>query len=215
MLKVWGRRNSGNVQKVMWLVGELGLTHDHIPAGGAYGRLQSEEFGKLNPNRRVPVIEDGDLVVWESDAILRYLAAKYGAPAFWPDDPGVRSLADRWMVWSLVEWQPAFLGGVFWGFYRTPEAHRDWASINRSLAHCADLLQIVEGALEGRDYLAGDQLTLADIPLGTTLYRYYRLEIARPKLPRVEAWRERLEARPAYRQHVMVPFHDLKGKLAS
>ncbi len=214
MLKVWGRRNSQNVQKVMWLVGELDLAHEHVPAGGAFGRLSDPEFSALNPNRLVPVIEDEGLPVWESHTILRYLAAKYGGPLYWPLDAGKRSTFDRWMDWSQALWQPAFLTGVFWGLYRTPEPQRDWTAIRRSIARCAELMEIVEGVLEGRAYLAGDRFTIGDIPLGSTLYRYFELEIDRPSLPRVEAWYDRLKARPAYQQHVLIPFDDLKGKLS-
>jgi glutathione S-transferase len=214
MLKVWGRRNSQNVQKVMWLIGELGLPHEHIPAGGDFGRLSDPEFGGLNPNRLVPVIEDDGLVVWESHAILRYLAARYGGLAYWPADPGERSAFDRWMDWGQALWQPAFLTGIFWGFYRTPEHQRDRNAINRSMALCSELMQIVEGVLHERKFLAGDSFTIGDIPLGATLYRYFELEIDRPSLPGVEAWYHRLRTRSAYREHVVVPFDDLKGKLA-
>ena len=214
MLKVWGRRNSQNVQKVMWLVGELGLPHEHIPAGGAFGRLSEPDFGALNPNRTVPVIEDGGVVVWESHAILRYLAAKYGGEAYWPADPGERSQFDRWLDWAQAQWQPAFLTGVFWGFYRTPEHQRDLKAVGRSLARCSELLGLVDRALEGRAYLAGDRFTIGDIPLGSCLYRYFELDIERPALPRVEAWYAALASRPAYQEHVMIPFGDLKGRLA-
>ena len=214
MLKVWGRRNSQNVQKVMWLVGELGLAHEHVSAGGSFGRLSDADFGALNPNRLVPVIEDGGTTIWESHAIVRYLAATYGGPEFWPEDPAARSAFDRWMDWAQAMWQPAFLTGVFWGFYRTPDAQRDWKGINRSIALCAELMQIVEAELATRPYLAGDRFTIGDIPLGATLYRYFELEIDRPSLPRVGAWYERLQSRPAYRQHVMIPFDDLRGRLA-
>ncbi len=214
MLKVWGRRNSQNVQKVMWLVGELDLAHEHIDAGGSFGRLSEAEFGALNPNRLVPVIQDNGLSVWESHAILRYLAARYGGRRYWPDDAAERSVFDRWMDWCQAAWQPAFLTGVFWGLYRTPESQRDWNSIRRSIGLCSRLMQIVEGVLEERPFLAGDRFTLGDIPLGATLYRYFELEIDRPALPAVEAWYARLKARPAYREHVMIPFDDLKGRLS-
>ena len=214
MLKVWGRRNSQNVQKVMWLVGELGLPHEHIPAGGSFGRLSDPEFGALNPNRLVPVIEDGGTTVWESHSILRYLAATYGGPELWPEGPGARSDFDRWMDWAQALWQPAFLTGVFWGLYRTPESQRDLKTIDRSIALCAELMQIVDAELATRPYLAGDRFTIGDIPLGSTLYRYFTLEIERPPLPNVEAWYERLRSRPAYCEHVMIPFDDLEGRLA-
>ncbi|HEX7948610.1 MAG TPA: glutathione S-transferase family protein [Phenylobacterium sp.] len=214
MLKVWGRRNSQNVQKVLWLVRELGLAHEHVPAGGAFGRLSDPDFGALNPNRTVPVIEDDGVVVWESHAILRYLAARYGGDAWWPADPAERSDFDRWLDWAQAQWQPAFLSGVFWGFYRTPEAQRDAKAIARSLARTTELLHLVERQLQGRAYLTADHLTLGDVPLGSCLYRYFELEIERPDLPRVAAWYARLTERPGYREHVMLPFDDLKGRLA-
>jgi glutathione S-transferase len=214
MLKVWGRRNSLNVQKVMWLVGELQLAHEHVPVGGPFGGLAEPRFRTLNPNGLVPVVEDGDLVVWESHAILRYLAARYGGARYWPPDAGERSQFDRWMDWCQAHWQPAFSTGVFWGYYRTPEGDRDLVSVRRSVAQCAELMVLVERALEGRRFLAGDDLSLGDIPLGASLYRYFDLDIDRPPLPRVEAWYARLAERPAYREHVTVPYADLKGRLA-
>ncbi len=116
MLKVWGRRNSFNVQKVLWLIGELGLAHEHIPAGGDFRRLNELSFRALNPHGRVPVIEDGDLAVWESHAILRYLAARYDQSGLWSADPAERARVDSWMDWSQATLQPDFLMGIFWGF---------------------------------------------------------------------------------------------------
>ena len=214
MLKIWGRRNSLNVQKVMWLVGELGLEHEHVPAGGPFGLTSSDAYGALNPNRLVPVIEDGANAIWESHTILRYLAARYGGRRYWPANAARRSRFDRWMDWTLAHWQPAFSTGVFWGYYRTPEAKRDWPSIHRAIAQCGELLGIVEAALDDHPFLAGADLSLGDITLGASMYRYHTLDIERPRLPRVEAWCERLADRPAYREHVMVPYEDLKGRLA-
>jgi glutathione S-transferase len=214
MLKVWGRRNSLNVQKVMWLIGELQLPHEHVPLGGAFGGLADRRFKAMNPNGLVPVVQDGERVVWETHTILRYLAARYGGSGYWPGDAGERSDYDRWMDWCQAHWQPAFSTGVFWGYYRTPEADRDWASVNRSIALCSELMQIVEGVLVDRPFLAGDHFSLGDIPLGASLFRYFGLDIDRPPLPRVQAWYARLASRPAYRAHVMVPYDDLKGRLA-
>lgn len=213
MLTVWGRRNSFNVQKVMWLIGELNLAHEHIPAGGSFGRLDDPRFLAMNPHGRVPVIDDAGTVVWESHAILRYLAARFGGAQFWPSDPGERSQADRWMDWAQTTLQPAFLTEVFWGFYRTPEDRRDWPAINQGIARCARSFQLLDRWLEGRHFLCGDRLSLADLPIGTSLYRYFELEIDRPPAPNVEAWYRRLQERDAYREHVMVPFSDLYGRL--
>jgi len=214
LLKVWGRRNSFNVQKVMWLIGELGLAHEHIDAGGPFGGLDTPEFRAMNPHGRVPVIDDGGVIVWESHAILRYLAARYGAGRFWIEDPATRSQADQWIEWSQTALQPDFLNGVFWAFYRTPEAQRNLPVIERNVAQCARLFRLLDKHLAAKAYLCGDEITLADVPAGTTLYRYFELEIERPDVPNVEAWYRRLCERPAYRTHVMVPFDDLKGRLA-
>jgi glutathione S-transferase len=213
MLKVWGRRSSFNVQKVMWLIGELGLTHQHIPAGGDFGRKDEPAFRAMNPHGRVPVLQDGDLAVWESHAILRYLAARYSPGDLWPDDLAVRARQDGWMDWSQTALQPAFLMGVFWGYYRTPEARRDWPAIRESLDQCTAYFQLLDGIVATRPFLLGDSLTLADIPAGTSLYRYFELDIDRPALPNVTAWYERLQQRPAYREHVMIPFPELRGRL--
>jgi glutathione S-transferase len=213
MLRVWGRRSAFNVQKVMWLVGELGLEHEHIPLGGDFGGRDAPAFLAMNPHGLVPVIDDGGTVVWESHAILRYLAARYAPERFWPEDPAARSQWDRWLE-AGRGLQEDFLNGVFWGFYRTPEPQRDWPAIRRALARSGEWLAILDRQLEGRAYLLGDELTLADIPGGALLYRWFELEIERPDLPNISAWYERLKARPAYAEHVMIPFGELEGRLA-
>jgi glutathione S-transferase len=212
MLKVWGRHSAANVQKVMWLIGELGIDHEHIPCGGVHGGLDHPAFLALNPNGLVPVIDDDGAVVWESHAILRYLAARYGADRFWSDDPYSRSLFDRWLDWCR-SFQQDFLDGVFWGFYRTPEAERNWPAIHQAITRSGEWLAILDQELEGRPFILGAELSLADVPVGALLYRYFGLEIERPTLPNVEALYERLKARPSYQQHVMVPFEELRGRL--
>jgi glutathione S-transferase len=214
MLKVWGRRSSFNVQKVMWLVGELQLAHEHVPVGGSFGGLDTREFLAKNPHGRIPVIEDDDgTVVWESHAILRYLAARHPARGFWSDDPGARSRFDRWMDWSQTSLQPDFLGGVFWGCYRTPEPQRDWPAIRSAVERCAKHFRLLDAVLGGQRFLLGETLSLADITIGTALYRYFELDIDRPSVPNVEAWYRRLQERSPYREHVMIPFDELRGRL--
>ena len=213
MIEVWGRRNSFNVQKVMWLVGELGLPHRHVPAGGGFGGLDSLAFRAMNPHGRVPVLADGGTVVWESHAILRYLAARDPESRFWPADPAARAPVDGWMDWSQTALQPDFLMGVFWGFYRTPEPLRDTAAVAAKVAACAAHFRLLDGILAGRPFLCGERPSLADIAAGTALYRYFGLEIERPSVPNVEAWYRRLQQRPAYREHVMLPFDNLRGRL--
>jgi glutathione S-transferase len=214
MLRVWGRRSSANVQKVLWLVGELGLPHEHIPAGGEFGGLDDPAFRAMNPHGKVPVIADGAVVVWESHAILRYLAAVHGADRFWSADPSARAPVDGWTDWAQTALQPAFLGGVFWGGYRTPKAQRDAVAVARAVEQTAHCLTLVDDQLADRPFVVGEALSLADIAVGTHLYRYFELDIDRPALPRLRAWYARLGDRPAYREHVMVPFAELEGRLA-
>ncbi|HBI22255.1 MAG TPA: glutathione S-transferase [Legionella sp.] len=212
-LTIWGRRNSFNVQKVMWLIAELDLPHLFIPTGGSYGGLDSPTFLAMNPHGRVPVINDNGHVVWESHAILRYLAAKFGQGNFWSDNIQVRSTYDQWMDWSQTALQPDFLTGIFWGYYRTPPAERNLAAIQTSLMHCNAHFHLLNHLLEKKQFIGGDSISLADITIGTTLYRYFELDIQRPSLHNVEAWYERLQTRKAYREHVMIPFDDMKGRL--
>jgi len=211
MLRIWGRKNSINVQKVMWAVGELGLSQERIDAGGQFGGLNTDAFGKMNPNRRVPVIEDGGVVIWESHAILRYLAAKYGGGSLWPVDAAARSQCDMWMDWTLADLQSAFIG-LFWSFWRTPEPQRNLRLIQQQLTRSNVLFQLLDKHLDGRKFITGDQLTMGDIPAGAQLYRYFNLSIERPALPNVQAWYARLRERDSYRTNVMISFEDLKGR---
>jgi glutathione S-transferase len=204
MLKVWGRTNSINVQKVMWTLGELGQAHERVDVGGAFGGLETAAFAALNPNRLIPVLEDGDTVVWESNAIVRYLAARYAADGLWPTDPGARAEADRWMDWQLTTLQPA-ISPVFWGLVRTPPERRDIGAIEAGAARTADAMAILDAALSNRRFVAGDGLTMGDIPVGCVAWRYHQLDIARPPLPHLERWFGELQTREAYRRHVMLP----------
>ena len=210
MLKVWGRASSFNVQKAMWAIGELGLDAERIDAGGRFGGLDTPDYLAMNPNGRIPVLDHDGVVVWESHSIVRYLAATFGRGTLWAEDPAERSLADRWMDWTAATLQPAFMD-IFWGYYRTPEPKRDWPVIRRGIDGCKRLYGILDRHLATQRFVAGDHLTLGDIPVGATLYRYFELDLPRPSLPNVEAYYARLQDRPAYRPHVMVPFDELKG----
>lgn len=212
MLKVWGRRNSFNVQKVMWTLGELGLAHRHVEVGGSFGGLDQPDFLAMNPHGRVPVIDDGGLVLWESHSIVRYLAARYGQGRLSAADLGQRARQERWMDWMLATLQRDFTD-LFWGYYRTPEPQRDGAKVRALIARCGDHFRLLDRELAARDYLEGGSLSIADIAVGTALYRYFELDVDRPSVPQVEAWYARLRERPAYRTHVMIPFADLRGRL--
>ena len=204
MVRIWGRTSSINVQKVMWTVAELGLPHERIDAGGPFGGLDGPEYAGLNPNRLIPVLQDGATVVWESNAIVRYLAGRYGSGGLWPEDAGARSEADRWMDWQLTTLQPA-ITPIFWGLIRTPPEQRDLGLIAASAERLGQAMTILDGHLADRPFVAGDALTMGDIPVGCACWRYANLAIARPELPNILAYRARLEARPGYRAHVMLP----------
>lgn len=211
-LTLWGRRSAFNVQKVLWLLDEIGLEHRQLDAGGDFGGLDTPEFLALNPHGKVPVIDDQGSIVWESHTILRYLAARHAPGRFWDADPARQSLADRWLDWAQVTLQPAFFA-VFRGYFRTPEDQRDWTAIGRAQEQASQLYHLLDRHLADRPYLAGDRFTIADIPAGTTLFRYFALDLDRPSFPHVEAWYARLSGRPAYRTHVQLPFDELKGRL--
>ena len=210
MLKVWGRANSANVQKVMWAIAELGLPHQRIDAGAAYGKLDTPEYGAMNPNRLVPVLDDNGFILWESNAIVRYLCETYGRGTLASQDRHEFARADQWMEWNATSIQPEVIGTCFLGFIRTAAADRNLAAIEAAAKRAGDRFALLNAHLAIRPYVAGTRLTMADIPLGTMMYRYYTLPIARPSLPNVEAWYARLAARPAYSANVMIEYASLK-----
>ena len=212
-IKFYGRATSDNVQKARWMLAETGQPYEHVELGGRFGGLDDPAFLKLNPHGKVPVLRDGETVVWESNAIVRYLAAAYCAGAIWPQDPAARANADQWMEWAQTRLYPDS-NRLFWLSVRTPEADQDHGKISATLEKLKGYYDILERQLEGRDYVAGNQLTIADIPTGATLYRYFELDIERPHLPNIRAWYDRLCARQAYQDAVMIPFDELRGRLA-
>lgn len=201
MIRIWGRKNSINVQKVMWTVGEIGLKHERIDAGGAFGRTKDPDYLKMNPNALVPVLQDGDLTMWESHAIVRYLAARYSDGNLWTKDHARRALSEQWMEWMTTTINPAIFP-TFWGLIRTPPEQRDMKAIEAARVKTAELLQIFEKHLAGRAYVGGDALSLGDIPMGVFVKRWYALPIERPGTPNVAAYYERLKKRPAFAEHV-------------
>jgi len=204
MLKIWGRVNSINVQKAMWAVAELGLPHERTDAGGTFGGLDTPEYKAKNPNSRIPTIDDNGVIVWESNTIVRYLAARYGAGKLWPIDPAHRSEADRWMDWQQTTLAPDMFP-VFWGLIRTPAEKRDTAAINAAGERLAASWSLLEKQLGDRAFVAGNELTMGDIPVGCAYWRYSKLDVAKPALPKCDVWHQRLLERPGFRQHVAMP----------
>jgi glutathione S-transferase len=203
-LRIWGRSNSINVQKVLWCCGELGIPYERIDVGGPFGGNREPWYLRLNPNGLVPTISDGGFVLWESNTIVRYLAAKHGMGMLCPEDLAHRADADRWMDWQLgslwANLRPAFIALV-----RTPPENRDPAQIASSIEKTSGTWAMLDAHLAARDYVTGPAFTMADIPLGVTAYRWFSLNIARPPMPNLEAWYERLCARSFYRANVMLP----------
>ena len=210
MLKIWGRKTSVNVQKVMWAVGELGLPHERIDAGATFGKLDTPEFGRLNPNRLVPVLDDNGFTLWESSAIVRYLSEQYGRGTLAPEGRHAYARADQWMEWSITELYRDIIGVCFLGMIRTAASDRDTAGIAAAAKRAGDKLGILDRHLDGRAFICGDQLTMADIAVGTMMYRYFNLALERPALGNVEHWYVRLSARKPYQEHVMVDFQAMK-----
>lgn len=204
MLKIWGRTNSINVMKVLWCADELGLDYERVDAGMEHGVVGEPFYGGLNPNRLVPAIDDDGVVVWESNVIVRYLAAKHAPGTLWPETIAERAHAEQWMDWQQTTMHPQ-LTPVFWQLVRTPPEKRDPEKIAAGAARAGELWKIVDARLDGRDYLNGAGFTMADIPLGCAVWRYYSLDIERPKFANVEAWHARLKERPGFQSRVMLP----------
>lgn len=203
MLTVWGRMSSVNVQKLLWCCEELDLAYERVDAGGPFGGTDVPEYLAMNPNGLVPTVSDDGFTLWESNTIVRYLAAKHGT--LLPVDPAERALAEKWMDFQLGTLFPAFRAG-FLGLTRTPPDERDPDAIEASLRETARLLTILDAHLEVRGFVGGEELTVGDVALGPVVYRWLNIEIERPRLPNLERWHDHLTERPAYQKCVMVPF---------
>ncbi len=209
MITVYGRSNSSNVQTVMWCIGELGLEHERLDYGHVHGGLDTPEYLAMNPHGLVPTMRDGDLVVWESCAITRYLATRYGAAPFSPEDPAERAVVDMWAEWAKGKLAAGFVHPIFWSRVRTAAKDRDEAALTAAIAAFESMLDVVEAQV-GRDgFMVGDAFTLADIVVGHLLYRWFTMDIPRKPRPVIEVYYARLSDRPAYQTHVMVPYDGL------
>lgn len=211
MLTVWGRKTSSNVQALMWCIGELGLPYERHDAGHRYGGTDTPSFLAMNPNGTVPVLRDGaGEPIWETGAILRYLAGGYGSAPFWPRDDVARARIDQWAEWAKINITLGFTAPIFWRVVRTAPANQDPAAISQAVAKLDRLLDIAEAQLARAAFLAGDDFTLADIQFGHVLFRYFDIPITRQHRPTLRRYYESLATRPAFREHVMVSYEELR-----
>ncbi len=204
MLKILGRRTSGNVMKPLWAADELGLDYEQVDVGGKFGGNQEPEYLGRNPMGLVPTLVEDGFTLWESNAITRYLCERHGRGSLYPDDPRVRAVADCWMDWQQTACAPMMMP-IFWGLVRTPEAERDHGAIKAAIERGFRIWGILDRHLAERAFVAGDEFTMGDIPIGPQAHRWFNLVDERPAMPNLEAWYERLKERPAFRKNVMIP----------
>jgi glutathione S-transferase len=209
-ITLYGRKTSSNVQKVVWALEELKVPYSQIELGHNFGGLDTPAYRAMNPNGLVPTLTHGDLTLWESHAILRYLAASFGAGNLWPEAPKARALADQWTDWTASHFGPAWIN-LFWRAERTRPQFRDKSEIAKALAAANTQFAILDAALAKSPFLAGEHLSYGDIAAGVSLYRWTSMDVARAPHPNVDAWHERLKARPAFVKAVCVNFDVLKN----
>jgi glutathione S-transferase len=205
MIKIWGRTNSVNVQKVLWCLTELDVPYERVDAGLRYGKNDEPWYLALNPNGRVPLLQDGTFSLWESNTIVRYLSSKHGLGTLCPKPLEARAHAERWMDWQLsVLIQPVSI--VFWNLIRTPSTGPDRAAITAATKEANRACAILDGHLAKNEFVAGPHFSMGDIPVGATAHRWLALPgVERPPLPALEAWHARLGERLGFRSHVMLP----------
>jgi glutathione S-transferase len=205
-IQIWGRANSVNVQKVLWCCRELDVAFERIDAGMQFGRNTDLDYLAMNPNGRVPTLVDGDFVLWESNAIMRYVALVHGQDAgIYPANAKTRAAMERWLDWTLSTLQPVERP-LFWGLVRTPVAQRDMAAMQTAADTAAVQWRIIDAHLAGRSMLEGETFTLADIAMGAYARRWLGVEgVEKPVLANLARWYEALSGRPAFREIVAPP----------
>ncbi|WP_213991987.1 glutathione S-transferase family protein [Sodalis sp. dw_96] len=206
MLTIWGHENSVNVKKVLWCAAELDLTFNAIPAGGIHGKVKEPLFLSLNPNGLVPCLQDdeNDLVLWESNTIVRYMAAKYGQSTWLLADASVRATAEKWMDWTLSSLAPA-LEPLLINAAQVKANPRDQKLINAGIKRCELLFDIAENALAKQSYFSGDGFGIGDIPIGCYAYHWFNMDIRRKPRTHLQHWYDAVSARPAFQSRVMIP----------
>jgi glutathione S-transferase len=196
----------------MWCVGELGLSYERHDVGHHYGGNDTPDFLAMNPNGTIPVIRDGDnLPLWETGAIIRYLAARYGSESFWPTNPVLRAVVDQWAEWAKINVAMNFTGPVFWRVVRTSPSKHDHGAIQQALIKLDRFFDIAEAQLANYEFLAGAELSLADIQFGHVLFRYFDIAIPRAVRPHLQRYYKALQQRPAFLEHVAVSYEELRA----
>ena len=204
MIKILGRPNSINVQKVMWAAAEIGVSVDRQDIGGPFGGNTTDDYLAKNPNGRIPTLVDGDFILWESQAIVRYLFEVSGTTPWYPASTKDRGLCNQWMDWYIANLHPS-MTAIFYELIRTHEAERNNATVATALVEATKEWSILDKHLKNKAYVLGDELTMGDVPLGCAAYRWHTLDIKRPNLPNLKRWWESLAERDAYKKHVMLP----------
>ena len=202
MIKIHGRNNSSNVQKVIWALNELNVPYERIDAGGEFGIVNEPHYLSMNPNARVPTLEEDGFILWESNAIIRYLGGRFSDKELYPIEPKIRASADRWMDWQQTTVAP-IITPIFWGLVRTPENERNLVAIEENRLKMIDVMKILDTNLSHHSFVAGDEFTMGDIPLGIMVYRWLTLIEKRPPMKNLENWYDSLKKRVAFRTHVL------------
>ena len=204
MIKILGRPNSINVQKVMRCAAELNLEVNRTDIGGAFGGNDSDDYLAMNPNGLIPTMIDGETVLWESNTIVRYLCESNPNSPWYPATIDKRGQASQWMDWYLTRLHPS-MTVIFWTLVRTAEPDRDLEALEKAIATASEIWAIADKHLSGQSFITGSEPAMGDIPLGCAAYRWHEMNFNKPDLPNIKAWYQRLNSRPAYQQHVMLP----------
>lgn len=213
MIRVLGRNTSSNVQVVLWCLAELDVPYEREDRGHVYGGVDTPEYLAMNPNGLVPVLIDGKHSIFESCAIARYLASKYGdGGSFWPADLMARAQIDKWAEWAKTTWAPAVMHGVFYPLVRTAPAERDPKQMAKDMANLVKQAKLIDAQLAKNAYITGPDFTFADIIAGHPLYRYFTVPWDRPDLPHLSAYYDRLQERAAFRDNSMISYESLRAK---
>ncbi|WP_110968814.1 glutathione S-transferase family protein [Pseudomonas huaxiensis] len=201
MVRILGRASSINVRKVLWTCAEIGIPFEREDWGNGFKPVNTPEFLALNPNAMVPVIQDGDFTLWESNTIIRYLATRYGEAALYPAEARARAGVDQWIDWQASDlnrsWSYAFMSLV-----RQSPSHQAPEALAAGLAEWARYMGILDRQLAKTGaYVAGEHFSLADIPIGLSVNRWFETPFDHPHLPAVSDYYERLSERAGFRLH--------------